>query len=87
MAVQILVGKCDLSLGTDAITGAADLDDFVAKLELPRAAWVMVPAAYAGATVADLAGRMQASDVTARALTRGRPGPSGHVGLISGAVT
>ena len=46
-----------------AITGANDLDDFVAKLEVPRAAWVMVPAAFAGATVMDIAGRMSAGDI------------------------
>ena len=48
---------------SDAITAAADLDDFVAKLETPRAAWVMVPAAYAGETVHDLAGRMDEGDI------------------------
>ena len=48
---------------SDAITGASDLDDFVAKLEGPRAAWVMVPAAYAGQTVADVASRMDAGDI------------------------
>ena len=48
---------------SDAITGATDLDDFVAKLDAPRAAWVMVPAAYAGDTVNDIASRMSAGDI------------------------
>ncbi len=52
-----------LAAESDAITGATDLDDFVAKLELPRAAWVMVPAAYAGATVMDIASRMESGDI------------------------
>ena len=52
-----------LAAESDAITGATDLDDFVAKLELPRAAWVMVPAAFAGATVMDIASRMEPGDI------------------------
>jgi 6-phosphogluconate dehydrogenase len=52
-----------LAAESDAITGATDLDDFVAKLETPKAAWVMVPAAYAGDTVNDIASRMSAGDI------------------------
>jgi 6-phosphogluconate dehydrogenase len=52
-----------LAAESDAITGAVDLDAFVAALDQPRSAWVMVPAAYAGATVADLAGRMDPGDI------------------------
>jgi 6-phosphogluconate dehydrogenase len=43
--------------------GAASLDDFVAKLAPPRAAWIMVPAAYAGQTAQDLADRMEPGDI------------------------
>ena len=50
-------------LEAEGAVGASSLDDFVAKLTPPRAAWVMVPAAYAGQTVQDLADRMQAGDV------------------------
>jgi 6-phosphogluconate dehydrogenase len=52
-----------LAAESEAITGASTLDEFVAALALPRAAWVMVPAAFAGDTVADLAGRMDAGDI------------------------
>ena len=51
-----------LAAESDAITGASTLDDFVAALAPPRAAWVMVPAAYAGQSVTDLADRMDAGD-------------------------
>ena len=52
-----------LAAESDAITGASDLDDFVGQLEAPRAAWVMVPAAYSGATVMDIASRMDSGDM------------------------
>jgi len=47
----------------EGATGASSLDDFVAKLTPPRAAWIMVPAAYAGATVDELASRLAAGDI------------------------
>ena len=52
-----------LAAESDAITGADSLADLVSKLEVPRAAWIMVPAAYAGSTVDDLAGLMEAGDI------------------------
>jgi 6-phosphogluconate dehydrogenase len=50
-------------LEDEGAIGAASLDDFVAKLAQPRAAWIMVPAAYAGQTVSDLAERMESGDI------------------------
>jgi 6-phosphogluconate dehydrogenase len=47
----------------DGATGATTLDEFVAKLSKPRAAWVMVPAAYTGDTVFELAGKMEPGDI------------------------
>ncbi|MEA1834205.1 decarboxylating 6-phosphogluconate dehydrogenase [Methylobacterium durans] len=45
-------------------TGADSLDDFVAKLDLPRAAWVMLPAGeITESTVRSLGTLMQADDV------------------------
>ncbi len=51
------------NLEGEGATGATSLDDFVARLSAPRAAWVMVPAAYAGQTVTDLADRMEPGDI------------------------
>jgi len=50
-------------LVTEGAIGASSLDEFVAKLTPPRAAWLMVPAAAVDGTLADLAPKMQAGDV------------------------
>ena len=50
-------------LESEGATGSASLDEFVQKLEKPRAAWVMIPAAITGKIVDDLAGRMEAGDI------------------------
>ena len=47
----------------ESITAAGDLADFVARLDAPRAAWVMVPAAHAGDTVMAIAELMAPGDV------------------------
>jgi 6-phosphogluconate dehydrogenase len=50
-------------LAADGATGADSLDDFVARLDKPRAAWVMVPAgAITERTVHELAGRLDQGD-------------------------
>ena len=54
-AVEVLVGE--------GATGAASLEDFVAKLQPPKAAWVMVPAGYTGETVEKLAALMSRGDI------------------------
>ena len=51
-------------LAKEGAVGAASLDEFVERLEPPRAAWVMVPAGdITEQTVSELAARMQADDV------------------------
>jgi len=50
-------------LAAEGATPASSLDEFVAKLTAPRAAWVMVPAAAAGDTVMELAARMSPGDI------------------------
>lgn len=47
----------------EGAVGASSLDEFVSKLERPRAAWIMVPAAFAGQTVKELADRMESGDI------------------------
>ena len=50
-------------LAKEGALGASSLDDFAAKLKLPRVAWMMVPAAVVEQTVADLSSRFQRDDI------------------------
>jgi len=50
-------------LAGEGATGATALDEFVAKLQRPRAVWLMVPAAAVDATLHDLAARMESGDI------------------------
>jgi 6-phosphogluconate dehydrogenase len=50
-------------LADDGAVGATDLDDFVAKLSTPRAAWIMVPAAVVNQSIDDLSKRLEAGDI------------------------
>jgi len=49
-------------LVSEGATGADSLQDFVAKLKPPRAAWLMVPAAAVDQTLQDLAACMRTGD-------------------------
>jgi 6-phosphogluconate dehydrogenase len=50
-------------LAGEGATGADSLDDFVARLDKPRAAWVMVPAGQiTESTVGELADRLESGD-------------------------
>jgi 6-phosphogluconate dehydrogenase len=49
-------------LADEGAVGADSVDEFTDRLRPPRAAWVMVPAALAGETVEQLAGRFEPGD-------------------------
>jgi len=50
------------ALEQEGAIGAKDMADFCAKLSIPRAAWIMVPAAVVDQVIADLKPHMQAGD-------------------------
>ena len=50
-------------LAGEGATGSGSLEEFVSKLDKPRAAWVMVPAGYTGETVEKLADLMDEGDI------------------------
>jgi len=49
-------------LSGEGATGTASLDEFVSKLQKPRAIWLMVPAAVVDATIADLLPKLSKDD-------------------------
>jgi 6-phosphogluconate dehydrogenase len=51
------------ALEQEGAAGSKSLDEFISKLDKPRAAWVMVPASLAGDSVMELAARMQEGDI------------------------
>ncbi|MHB8540739.1 MAG: phosphogluconate dehydrogenase (NAD(+)-dependent, decarboxylating) [Candidatus Acidiferrales bacterium] len=51
------------NLAGEGATGAASLDEFVKKLSMPRAIWMMVPAGVVDGTVHDLSSRLGRGDI------------------------
>ena len=51
------------ALEAEGAVGAASLEDLAAKLTPPRAAWIMVPAAFAGDTALAVAEHFEAGDI------------------------
>jgi 6-phosphogluconate dehydrogenase len=51
------------ALAKDGAVGAASLEEFTAKLDKPRAAWIMVPAAIVGSTLDALVPLLNGDDV------------------------
>src|SRR5215470_399269 len=49
-------------LAGEGAVGSTSLDDFVKKLQKPRAIWLMVPAAAVDATIHELAGKLEVGD-------------------------
>ncbi|HEX7247235.1 MAG TPA: NAD(P)-binding domain-containing protein, partial [Actinomycetota bacterium] len=50
-------------LAGEGATGATSLEDLVGKLQSPKAVWIMVPAAFASETAAQLASLMSEGDI------------------------
>jgi 6-phosphogluconate dehydrogenase len=50
-------------LVADGATGSTSLDDFVAKLQKPRAIWLMVPAAVVDHSIRDLVPKLSKDDI------------------------
>src|SRR6185503_8894769 len=51
------------TLAREGATGSESLDDFISKLNRPRAVWLMIPAALVDRVLADLAPELDAGDV------------------------
>jgi 6-phosphogluconate dehydrogenase len=55
--------KAVAELAQEKAVGSSGLQDFVAKLDKPRAVWLMVPAAVVDSTIADLLPHLEPGDI------------------------
>src|SRR3954451_24344268 len=62
VAYDVSKDAVDQSVKTGA-TGAYSIEEFVGKLEVPRAMWIMVPAAFVDDTIEKLVEHLQPGDI------------------------
>ena len=55
--------KSVADLAKDGATGSSSIQDFVSKLQKPRAIWLMIPAAVVDSTIAEIAPHLEAGDI------------------------
>ena len=55
--------KSVAELAKDGATGSSSIQDFVSKLQKPRAIWLMIPAAVVDSTIAEIAPHLEAGDI------------------------
>jgi 6-phosphogluconate dehydrogenase len=55
--------KSVAELAGEGATGSSSIQDFVSKLQKPRAIWLMIPAAVVDSTIAEIAPHLEADDI------------------------
>ncbi len=50
-------------LAKEGAIGSSSLDDFISKLQKPRAIWMMIPAALVDRMIKDLEGKLEKDDI------------------------
>ena len=55
--------KSVAELAKDGATGSSSIQDFVSKLQKPRAIWLMIPAAVVDSTIAEIVPFLEAGDI------------------------
>ena len=55
--------KSVAELAGEGATGSSSVQDFVSKLQKPRAIWLMIPAAVVDSTIAEIAPHLEAGDI------------------------